>query len=156
MGVQINQLSTTTPGAGQSVPVYDPSKGDARRWSLSDLLAWMQANLVFPAPFGRMEPNTQYSAPNDGDTVVVADDDDDTHLIITPALGLAALTITLPAFGTARNKQIVIINCTQAIAALTVDGNGATVGTGTPGILGADDFFTLKYDDIMNTWYRIG
>jgi len=155
MGMQINQLSATTPSPGQSVPIFDPSKGDTRRWSLSDLLTWLQASLTFPAA-GRPEPNTQYSAPNDGDTVVITDDDEDTHLIIMPALGLAALTITLPTMGTIRDKQLLIVNCTQAVAALTVNGNGATVGTGTPGILGADDFFALKYDATMNTWYRVG
>ena len=152
MGIQINQLTATTPGASQSLPVYDPAKGDSRRFSLSDLLTWIQAQTAA----GVQEPNTQYSAPVDGGTILVDDNNEDTHLIITPALGLALLTITLPAMGSLRDKQELIVNCTQAVAGLTISGNGATVGTGAPGALLADDYFTLKYDATLNIWYRIG
>jgi hypothetical protein len=153
MGIQINQLTATTPGASQSLPVYDPAKGDSRRFSLSDLLTWIQANTVA----GMLEANTQYSAPLAGGNVLVNDDDEDTHLIITPAGGLATLTITLPAMGSLRDKQKFICNCTQAIAALTIAGNGATVGVVATLLLdAADDYFTLKYDATLNIWYRIG
>lgn len=152
MGIQINQLTATTPGASQSLPVYDPAKGDSRRFSLSDLLAWIQSQTAA----GLQEPNTQYSAPVDGGTVLVNDDSEDTHLIITPAIGLALLTITLPALANLRDKQQIIVNCTQAVAGLTIGGNGATVGTGAPAALLADDYFRLKYDATLNIWYRIG
>jgi len=148
MGIQINQLTATTPSAGQSFPVYDPAKGDSRRFSVADLLAYVQTNT---AP-GKQEPNTQYSAPVDGGTVLVDDNEQDTHLIITPALGLALLTITLPALANLRDKQLFICNCTQAVAGLTINGNGATVGTGAPAALLADEFFTLKYDATLNIW----
>lgn len=152
MGIQINQLTATTPGASQSLPVYDPAKGDTRRFSLADLLAYVLANT---AP-GLQEPNTQYSAPVDGGTVQVDDNSEDTHLIITPAIGLALLTITMPALANLRDKQKLICNCTQAVAGLTINGNGAAIGTGAPGALLADDYFTLKYDATLNVWYRIG
>ena len=152
MGIQINQLTATNPGASQSLPVYDPAKGDSRRFSLSDLLTWIQGNTLA----GVQEPNTQYSAPADGGTILVDDNDEDTHLIITPALGLALLTITLPPIGSLRDKQTLIVNCTQAIGGLTINGNGATVGTGVPLLLAADEYFTLKYDATLNVWYRIG
>ena len=156
MGVQINQLTATTPGASQNVPVYDPAKGDARRWSLSDLLAWIQANLLFPAA-GRPEPVTQYAAPSaSGFSVQITDADDDIHLILTPTAGYAAGTIVLPAVGNLRDKQLVTVNCTQQVTALTVNGNGAVAVTGAPVALAADDFFTLKYDEIVQTWYRVG
>ena len=153
MGIQINQLTATTPGASQSLPVYDPAKGDSRRFSLSDLLTWITANIAE----GVQEPNTQYSAPVDGGTILVDDNDEDTHLIITPAAALViGLTITLPAMGNLRDKQRLIVNCTQDVAALAINGNGATVGTGAPIALLADDYFTLKYDATLNVWYRIG
>ncbi len=148
----INQLTASSPNGSQSIPVYDPAKGDSRRWSLSDLLTWIQGQT---AP-GLQEPNTQYSAPVDGGTIQVDDNDEDTHLIITPALGLALLTITLPALANLRDKQKLIVNCTQAVAGLTISGNGATVGTGAPAVLLADEYFTLKYDATLNIWYRIG
>jgi hypothetical protein len=153
MGIQINQLTVTTPGASQSLPVYDPAKGDSRRFSLSDLLTWIQGNTVA----GVQEPGTQYSAPVDGGTILVDDNNDDTHLIITPALGLATLTITLPTMGNLRDKQMLVVNCTQAIATLTIAGNGATVGVVATLLLDtANDYFTLKYDATLNIWYRIG
>lgn len=158
MGVKINQLSTSLPSSGQSVPVYDPAKGDTRRWSLSDLLAWIQANLTFPAA-GRPEPNTQYAAPLEGFSVNVdagADGNDDVHLILTPPAGVAAGTLVLPLASSCRDKQLVIVNCTQQVAALTVNTNGAVAAYGAPIALGADDFFTLKYDIIAHSWYRIG
>jgi hypothetical protein len=119
---------------------------------VSDLATYLAGSLEM----GRPEPNTQYAAPADGDTIIVEDNDEDTHLIVIPALGLANLAITLPATGAARDKQIVIVNCTQAIAALAINGNGSTVGAGAPAALLADEFFTLKYDVVLNTWYRIG
>ncbi len=152
MGIQINQLTATTPGASQSLPVYDPAKGDSRRFSLSDLLTWIQSQTLA----GLQEPNTQYSAPVDGGTVAVDDNSEDTHLIITPAAGLAALTITMPALANLRDKQKLICNCTQAVAGLTISGNGAAIGTGAPTALLADGYFTLKYDATLNVWYRIG
>ena len=152
MGIQINQLTATAPGASQSLPVYDPAKGDSRRFSLADLLTWIQSQTLA----GLQEPNTQYSAPVDGGTILVDDNDKDTHLIITPAIGLALLTITLPAIGSLRDKQRLIVNCTQAVAGLTINGNGAAVGTGAPAALLSDDYFTLQYDATLNIWYRIG
>ena len=152
MGIQINQLTATAPGASQSLPVYDPAKGDSRRFSLADLSTWLQSQTAA----GVQEPNTQYSAPVDGGTVLVDDNDEDTHLIITPALGLALLTITLPALENLRDKQKLIVNTTQAVAGLTIGGNGATVAAGAPAALLINEYFTLKYDATLNTWYRIG
>jgi hypothetical protein len=54
------------------------------------------------------------------------------------------------------DKQEVLVNCTQQVTALTVNGNGAVAVTGEPASLGADDYFRLKYDAIMRTWYRVG
>jgi hypothetical protein len=153
MGIQINQLTATNPGASQSLPVYDPAKGDSRRFSLSDLLTWIKANTLE----GVQEPNTQYSAPVDGGTILVDDNDEDTHLIITPAALLNNLAITLSPIGSLRDKQKLIVNCTQIITALAINGNGAAVGAGAPVALpAANEYFTLKYDATLAVWYRIG
>jgi hypothetical protein len=152
MGIQINQLTATAPGASQSIPVYDPAKGDTRRWSLAELLVWIQDN----TPDSMKEPNTQYSAPATGDTVLVDDNDEDTHLILTPLVGLAVLGITLPAVANLRDKQKLIVNTTQAITDLTLNGNGATIGVTVPFAMLSAGYFTMKYDATLNTWYRIG
>lgn len=155
MSIQINQLTRVAPNSGQTVPVYDPTVGDARSWSLSDLLAWLQTNFVSPAA-GRPEPDTQYAAPSaSAFTVQITDDDKDVHLILTPTAGFAAGTIKLPNVTNIRDKQLVIVNCTQAITTLTIDGNGAVAVTGAPTTLAANAYFTLKYDITVQTWYRI-
>jgi len=144
---QANSIAT-----GDWVVIYKNNQGDFRGVAFSDLIMSLSGSM----PMGRPEPNTQYAAPADGDTVIVDDSNDDTHLIIVPAAGLANLAITLPATGSVRDKQIVIVNCTQAVGALVVNGNGSTVGAGAPVSLLANEFFTLKYDVTLNTWYRIG
>ena len=124
--------------------------------SFTTCLAYYQANLTFPDT-GRPEPDTQYSSPNgDGQTIVVTDNNKDTHLIITPTVSLATLSITLPANTNARDKQLLIVNTTQQVTDLTINLNGAVGATGSLTSLGADDYFTLKYDQINNIWYRIG
>ena len=124
--------------------------------SFTTCLAYYQANLTFPDA-GRPEPDTQYNSPNaNGQTIVVTDNNKDTHLIITPTLALADLAITLPASTIVRDKQLLIVNTTQQVTALTINANGASGVTGSLTSLGADDYFTLKYDSINNTWYRIG
>lgn len=151
----INRLTAVDAlQAGDSVPLYDTSNGDARKASISVLLAFMQANLDFsPADLY----TTQYSAPSaTGFSVSITDGDDSIHLILTPTAGFAAGTIVLPSVASAVNKQEVLVNCTQAVTTLTIDGNGATAVTGEPTTLAANDFFRLKYDAPTSTWYRVG
>lgn len=155
MGVQIHQLSEVLSGSGgQQVPVYDPSQGDTRKISLTTLLAWLQTQLTI----GRLEPVTQYAAPSaTGFSVQITDGDEDVHLILTPAAGYADGEVVLPAVANARDKQLVIVNCTQTVVNFVVDGNGATAVTGAPTtIAAANEFFTMCYDLPTSTWYRIG
>lgn len=158
MSTTINRLSAVDSlQAGDSVPLYDTSNGDARKASISVLLAFMQANLDFsPADLY----TTQYSAPSaTGFSVTItdgADDNNSVHLILTPTAGFAAGTIVLPPVASVENKQEVLVNCTQAVTTLTVSANGATAVTGAPTTLAANAFFRLKYDAPTSTWYRVG
>jgi hypothetical protein len=153
----INQLSATdTLAAGDQVPVYVASSGDARKAAMSVMLAYMQANLTFPDT-GFVDYATQYASPSaTGFNVAITDSSANTHLILTPTAGYATGTITLPAVANCIDKQEVLVNCTQQVTTLTVNGNGATAVTGEPAALGADDFFRLKYDLATSTWYRVG
>lgn len=157
---QINQLSAVDQLAGgDNLPVFDTSNGDARKVSVSALLAYMQANLVFPTVTGVPQFETQYAAPSaTGFSVTIAPPvaGDNVHLILTPTAGYAAGTIVLPPVATVVDKQEVLVNCTQQVTALTVNGNGAVAVTGEPTSLAADDFFKLKYDAVLQTWYRVG
>jgi len=154
----INKLNATdTISTSDLLPLWSAINGDDRRTSFAVLLAFMQANLTFSTFTGMQEYTTQYAVPSaTGFNVQITDGDDNIHLILTPTAGYAAGTITLPLFSNCVDKQEVIVNCTQQVTALTVDGNGATAVTGEPTSLGADDFFRLKYDLLSKTWYRIG
>ncbi len=154
---QINQLTATdTLQAGDQVPIWATSNGDARRAAISVFLTYMQDNLVITDAGAFPAYQTQYAAPSaTGFNIQVTDDDDNTHLILTPVAGYAAGTITLPTSTNLIDKQELLCNCTQAVTTLTIAGNGATVA-GEPTTLAANDFFRLKYDLAGNTWYRVG
>lgn len=152
----INQLSAVdTLQSSDQLPVYDASNGDARKASISVLQTYMQNNLTFSE--SGISYTTQYAAPSaTGFSVTITDDSDNTHLILTPVAGYADGEIVLPAVGNLVDKQEVLVNCTQAVTTLVVDGNGAVAVTGEPAALAANDFFRLKYDLTVQTWYRVG
>lgn len=127
------------------------------RLAFGVIVDYMQANLTFPVFTGFVDFATQYAAPSSsGFSVQITDTSANTHLILTPTAGMAAGTIILPNVTSAIDKQEVLVNCTQQVTALTVNGNGAVAVTGEPSSLGADDFFRLKYDALTQTWFRIG
>ena len=125
--------------------------GQDYRLLAGSVLDYIQANLSFPAAF-----TSQLSAPSaSGFSVQITDGSDNIHLILTPVAGYAAGTIVLPLLARCVDGQEVLVNCTQAVTALTITGNGSTV-TGAPTTLTANDFFRLRFDDVTNTWYRVG
>lgn len=161
MAIKINDLSSVdTLSASDLLVIFSAANSDTRKAALTVLLAWMQANLTFPTFTGILEYVTQYAAPSaSGFNVTITDgasDNTNVHLILTPTAGYAAGTITLPPVAGVVDKQEVLVNCTQQVTALTVDGNGATAVTGEPTSLAADDFFRMKYDAILDTWFRVG
>ncbi|UOF77273.1 hypothetical protein [Caudoviricetes sp.] len=100
---------------------------------------------------------TQVSSPQaTGFTVTINDSSDSIWLVLTPAAGYAAGTITLPAVANCVDKQEILVNCTQAVTTLTVNGNGATAVLGAPTTLAANAFFRLRFEAVMDTWYRVG
>lgn len=157
MGTYIRQLSALdTLQSGDNIAVGSGSNGDDRRAALSTLLSYLQSNLVIVDALAFAEYTTQYAAPSaTGQTIQVTDTDDNTHLIVTPVAGYAAMTITLPTSTNLVDKQDFLCNITQNVTTLTVAGNGATV-VGAPTSITANDFFRLKYDLAGTTWYRVG
>ena len=141
--------------SGDHVVSWITSSGDYYAVPWSAVLAYMQNNLTFSVP--GISYTTQYSAPSaTGFNVAITDGSDNIHLILTPTTGFSTGTITLPSVASAIDRQEVLVNCTQQVTALTIDGNGATAVTGEPSALAADDFFRLKYDLPTKTWYRVG
>jgi len=144
--------SVSTLQGGTLFLAYDASNSDTRKTSLTSLQAYMQANLDFTS--GALTP--QYSAPAaTGFSVQVTDSSANTWLVLTPLAGYAAGTLVLPAVTNAVIGQEILVNCTQAVTTLTIDGNGATV-VGAPTTLAANDYFRLKYESVLKTWYRVG
>jgi len=131
--------------------LFKYGSSDFRAASMSVLLSYMQDNLNFPGVYAK-----QFAAPSaTGFSVSLNNNDTDQHLILTPVAGYATGTIVLPLKSTVVDGQKVLVNCTQAVTTLTVSGNGATV-VGAPATLTANAFFTLEYDSVNSTWYRIG
>lgn len=122
-----------------------------RSFTMAVLTAYLQGVLTTSS-----EKVTQHSAPSaTGFSVQVSNTTDNTWLILTPTAGFAAGTIVLPLSTVATDKQELLVNCTQAVTALTINGNGATV-TGAPTALLANDSFLLRFDSVTSTWYKVG
>lgn len=103
-----------------------------------------------------LEADSQYSTPLTGANVLVGDNNNDTHLIIVPAGTIAAVTVTLPAVANLRDKQTLLVTCTQIVTTLTIGANGASSVNGAPTAFTANGFFTLKYDLTLDSWNRVG
>lgn len=98
----------------------------------------------------------QYFAPSaTGWSVPIESESNSVWLIITPTAGFAAGTITLPAVLNVLEGQEVLVNCTQSVGTLTINGNGGNV-IGAPTSLAANGFFLLKFEPILKNWYRVG
>ena len=149
----INKLTSTDAlSAGDLLVIFGSTDSQNRKAAVSVLQKFMQDNLNF----GVAAFTTQFAAPSStGFSIQINDDAKDTHLILTPTATFATGTIVLPSFTTAVDKQQVLVNSTQIVTALTIDGNGATV-TGEPSALAANDFFTLKFEKATDVWYRVG
>ena len=145
---KISQLTAVASlGSADQFPLGSAANGDDMRVSLSMILDYMQANIVQPS----YALTPQYAVPLTGATVTVSAAN--TWLILSPAGTLAALTIALPAIRTA--GQEVLIMSSQILTSLTVSGAGTTV-VGAPTTLAANGFARMKYDGVLNAWYRVG
>lgn len=148
----INQLSAVDQVvSSDQVPIYSSENGDARKASMAVLLAFFAGQIT-----ANDDKLSQYAAPSaTAFNVQVNNAGQSVWLILTPTAGFAAGTLTLPAVANCVDRQEILVNCTQAVTALTVAGNGATV-TGAPTTLAANAYFRLRFDAVTKTWYRVG
>lgn len=151
MGSTINQLSRNdTPSLSDLIATWSTANGDSRSISLTALKA-----LLIPVTTSS-EKITQYSSPvATGFSLQITDSSSSVWLLLSPTGAFAAGTFILPALANLVDKQEITVFTTQAITALTVNVNGAT-SLGIPATLAQNGFFTIKYDAVMSTWYRIG
>ncbi|MEQ1073797.1 MULTISPECIES: transcriptional regulator [Acinetobacter] len=148
-----NRLNKTDDvESGDQFVLWKANCGDYRGLSQSDLLSFLQDNLSFPSN----SLATQYAAPNaTGFNVLISNSSESSHLILTPIASYATGSITLPQSNNLKDKQELLVNSTQAVTTLTIMGNGAVLN-GAPTSLSVNGYFRLKYDKVMNTWYRVG
>ena len=148
----INQLNAADQLSGSDLlPLYSQANGDARKISLTNFLNWLESQQIATQD----NKVTQYAAPLTGSTVLLQDDQNSIWLILTPAGTIAAATLKLPLVSNCIDRQEILVNSTQIVTALTIDGNGSSV-IGAPTALTANGFFRLRWDAVMKTWYRVG
>jgi hypothetical protein len=142
----INQLSSVSSlQGGDQLAVWATNNGDSRKASVTTLMDYVNANVT------TVTQNTQYASPAaTGFSVTV--NTGNVWLILTPVSTYAAGAVVLPTG--ASDKDTVTVNCTQIVTSLTVS-SGATV-VGAPTTLAANDFFTMRYDGVTSSWYRVG
>ena len=148
----INQLSAVDAViSSDQVPIYSSENGDARKASIATLLTFFSGQIT-----ANDDKVTQYSAPSStGFSVTINNGSNSIWLVLTPVASYAAGTLILPAVANSSDRQELLMNTTQAVTTLTIDGNGATV-TGAPTTLAANAFFRLRFEAVTKTWYRVG
>jgi len=148
----INQLSAVdSVVSSDQVPIYSSENGDARKASMATLLAFFSGQIT-----ANDDKITQYSAPSaTAFNVQLNNAGNSVWLVLTPTGTFATGTLTLPAVANCVDRQEILVNSTQTVTALTIAANGATV-TGGPTTIAANGFFRLRFDDVTNTWYRVG
>lgn len=147
--MRINALNLITDAAdiqsGDTVPFSSATYGDDVRASWATVAEKISAILALDK--GALA--TQIATPTaSGFTATITVKD--TWLLLTPTGAFAAGTIALPS---ATDGAEVLVNCTQAVTALTITG-GTVVGA--PTALTANAFFRLRYSTTNATWYRVG
>ena len=148
----INQLTAVDAvQAGDLLPIFSQANGDTRKTSLTTLAAFIQTLIT-----STDNKQTQYAAPAaTGFSVQVQGTGLSIWLVLTPIAGYAAGTLVFPPVAGVLDKQEIIVNSTQAITALTINANGATI-VGAPTTLTAGGFFRFRFDGVTDTWYRVG
>lgn len=147
----INQLPVlSTVSSGDQLPVYSPNNGDARRTSIGSLLTFFQQSFASPTlAVNLFVPATGFNI------TVPTPVSEQQWMLLQPASTLATGTITLPLNTGVPDGTTVLITTTQIITTFTLALNGASNAFGAPTTLAANAFFTMRFYQATNSWYRI-
>jgi hypothetical protein len=147
----INQLSGISQvSGGDLIPIYVPNNGDARKVSVTQLLSYFQQTFAAPSV------STNVYVPTTGFNVTVPTPvSDQQWMLFQPASTLASGTITLPLNTGVPDGTQVLVTSTQEITSLSISLNGATAVSGAPSTITAGGFFTIRFYQATNTWYRV-
>jgi len=147
----INQLAPVSQlSGGDQIPIYVPNNGDARRVSVTQLLQYFQATFAAPTVA------TNLYTPGAGFNITVPTPTTEQQwMVIQPAATLADGTVTLPLNTGVPDGTQVLVTTTQIITSFTLAANGAANTFGAPTTLAANAFFTMRYYQATNSWYRV-
>ena len=147
----INQLAGVSQiSGGDQLPIYVPNNGDARKVSVSQLLAYFQTTFAAPTLASNLfTPGTGFNV------AVPTPVSQQQWMVIQPAGTLATGTITLPLNTGTPDGTEVLVTTTQQITGFTLALNGAAAAYGAPTTLAAEDFFRMRFYQTTNRWYRI-
>jgi len=147
----INQLSGISQvSGGDLLPVYVSNNGDARKVSITQLLQYFQQTFAAPTV------STNLYTPATGFNITVPTPvSEQQWMVIQPAGTLAAGTITLPLNTGVPDGTQVLVTTTQIITSFTLAVNGAANAYGAPTTLAANAFFTMRFYQATNSWYRV-
>ena len=147
----INQLSGISQvSGGDLLPVYVSNNGDARKVSISQLLQYFEQTFASPTVA------TNLYTPGTGFNITVPTPTSEQQwMVIQPAGTLAAGTITLPLNTGVPDGTQVLVTTTQIITSFTLAVNGAAAAFGAPTTLAANAFFTMRFYQATNSWYRV-
>ncbi len=142
-------IEASSLSAGDLLIFYSSSNGSARKIAVSAFVEAVK-NLL-PS----QNQITQYANPTaSAFSVKISNTPFNLWLILAPTGAFAAGSIVLPSIEYLTDKQEILVNCSQPVTALTIDGNGASI-SGAPSSIAAFSSFKLKYDIISNTWYKV-
>jgi hypothetical protein len=147
----INQLASLSQvSGGDQLPIYVPNNGDARKVSVSQLLAYFQT--VFASP----TLSVNLFVPGSGFNITVPTPvSNDQWMLLQPAGTLATGTITLPLNTSVPDGTTVLITTTQEITSLTIALNGASAIYGGVTSLAAGTATAIRFYQPTNSWYQI-
>ena len=148
----INQLDSIDQVSGSDLlPAWSQANGAARKISFTNFLNWLDGQGIVTQD----NKISQYAEPVTGATIQMSETGSSVWLIITPVATIAALTIKMPVSTDVADRTELLVNSTQIVTTLSFDANGGTM-VGVPTTLAANAFFRLRFDTVLQTWYRVG
>ena len=147
----INQLAGLSQiSGGDLLPIYVPNNGDARKVSVTQLLAYFQTSFASPTLAVNL------FVPGSGFNITVPTPvSSDQWMLLQPAGTLATGTITLPLNTGVPDGTTVLITSTQEITSLTIALNGASAIYGGVTSLAAGSATAIRFYQPTNSWYQV-
>ncbi|MFI8146042.1 transcriptional regulator [Acinetobacter sp. ABJ_C5_2] len=143
---------TDALGVGDQFVLYKGNCTDFRSLPQDVLLQWILENIPVIKPIAAI---IQPFNPNADFTIAIENNAVGTYLVMNPSVSITNGTITLPPMGELTDGQELLVTSSQQIENLTIAGNGAAL-IGNPNTIAASGFFKLKFDQLSQTWYRVG